>query len=120
MYVVRVLYPRTVESTFNLRHYLDVHTPLGLGLLKKIHGVSPVKVEVDVEALPLGTDPAPFHCASHIYFEDLSDVEAFKALFAQQDVAQQLIDDFPNYTTNPPVISISEVRAIDPVRHVPL
>ena len=120
MYAVRIMYPRTEGSTFNLRHYLDVHTPLGLGLLKSIYGVSPVRVEVDAEPIPLGGEPPPYHCGSHLYFAELSHVEAFKGLFAREDTAKQLADDFPYYTTNHPVISVHKLIEVDPVRHVPL
>ena len=119
MYAVRIMYPRTEGSTFNLRHYLDVHTPLGLGLLKSTYGISPVRVEVDAEPIPLGPQPPPYHCASNLYFTDFAHVEAFKALFARADTAKQLADDFQYYTTNHPVISVSKVLEVDPVKHVP-
>ena len=120
MYAVRIMYPRTAGSTFNLRHYLDVHTPLGLGLLKSTYGVIPVRVEVDTEPIPLGAQPPPYHCASNLYFAELSHVEAFKALFAREDTAKQLAEDFQYYTTNHPVISVAKVLEVDPVKHVPL
>ncbi|HKR88592.1 MAG TPA: EthD family reductase [Phenylobacterium sp.] len=119
MYAIRIMYPRTKGSTFNLRHYLDVHTPLGLNLLKSTTGIEPARVEVDAEPIPLGPEDPPYHCASNLYFAELSHVEAFKSLFAREDTAKQLADDFPNYTTNHPVISVFKVLEIDPVKHVP-
>lgn len=113
MYVVRILYPRTPGSTFNLRHYIDVHTPLGLGLLKSNYGVSPVRVEIDAEPIALSPDPPPYHCTSSLYFGQLSDVEAFKALSTRADTAKMLADDFHFYTTNRPVISVSKLLLVD-------
>lgn len=119
MYVVRILYPRTEDSDFNLKHYIEVHSPLGLGLLKSECDVIPVRVEIDTGPLPLGDNPPPFHCASHLYFSELAHVEAFKSLFAREDTAKLLSDDFELYTTNHPVISISELTNVDPITHAP-
>ena len=120
MYVVRIQYPRTEGSTFNLKHYLDVHTPLGLGLLKSTYDVEPVRVEVDAEPMQLGPNPPLFHCASNLYFAELAHVEAFKGLFANEETARRLSADFDFYTSNHPVISISKIVEIDPVKHVAL
>ena len=120
MYVVRIIYPRTEGSTFNLQHYLDVHTPLGLGLLKSNTGIVPIRVEVDAYPFAAGPDPMPFHCASNLYFAELAHVEAFKSLFANEESAKLLAADFDHYTTNHPLISISEITEIDPETHRPI
>ena len=117
MYVVRILYPRTEGSTFNLKHYLDVHTPLGLGLLRERTGVVPVRVEVDAEPNVAGAPAGAFHCASSLYFETEEDLAAFHSLSAMPDAAEQLAADFDEYTTNPPVISVAQVVGIDPRTH---
>lgn len=120
MYVVRIMYPRTAGSTFNLQHYLDVHTPLGLGLLKSNTGVVPLRVEVDSHPIAAGPGPMPFHCASNLYFAEAAHVEAFKSLFANEATAKQLAADFDFYTTNHPVISVSKITEIDPQTHRPV
>lgn len=120
MYVVRILYPRTEGSRFNLQHYLDIHTPLGLGLLRSTTGVVPLKVEVDADPTQAGPSPIPFHCATSLYFKTEEDVAAFNSLSEHEDVAKQLSADFALYTTNPPVVSVARVVPVDPATHRPL
>lgn len=120
MYSVRILYPQTPGSEFNLDHYIRVHSPMGLGLLKSTFGIVPLRVEIDANPIAIGPELPAFHCASNLYFEKLADVEAFKELFARPETARILQDDFANYTTNHPVISVCEVVQIDPATHKPV
>jgi uncharacterized protein (TIGR02118 family) len=115
MYCVKVLYPNKAGSSFNLKHYLDVHVPLGLGLLKKHCRTSARKIEVDVN--PYGLTPqahVPYHAIFSAYFDRKSDAAAFQQLFSIDEVVRELMADWPNYTEADPEIMISEVVEVDP------
>jgi uncharacterized protein (TIGR02118 family) len=114
MYCVKVLYPKKPGSSFNLKHYLSVHVPLGLGLLKKHCGVSAQRVEVD--ANPYGLTPeakVPYHAIFSAFFDKKSDAAAFQRLFSIDEVVRELMADWPNYTEADPEIMISEVITFD-------
>jgi uncharacterized protein (TIGR02118 family) len=116
MYCVKVLYPNKVGSSFNLKHYLHVHVPLGLGLLKKHCGISAQKIQVDVH--PHGLTPQvqpPYHAIFSAYFDSESDAAAFQKLFSIDEAVRELRADWPNYTEADPEVMISEVVEIDPL-----
>ena len=114
MYAVRIAYPNAGNS-FNLDHYLQVHSPLGLGLLWTERGVKPARIEIDVEPAALAqNEPPSYLCATNLYFSTLEEVNAFRSLFADPAISQRLKADFPNYTALPPVISVSKILSLDP------
>ncbi len=121
MHCVKILYPKTAGSSFNLKHYLDVHVPLGLGLLAKHTGIHASSVEIDVS--PSGFTPGskvPYHVLASVYFQRGSDAQAFLDLFKNEAIFKQLKADFPNYTKAEPEIMISEVIRVDPVSFKPV
>ena len=121
MHCVKILYLRTPGWSFNLKHYLDVHVPLGLGLLAKHAGVHASSVEIDVN--PTGLAPGsdvPYDALASVYFEKRSDAQAFLDMFKNDEIFRQLKADFPNYTKADPEILISEVIRVDPVSFKPV
>jgi hypothetical protein len=111
MYCVQLIYRAGRPGSFNLDHYLEVHSPLGIGLLKKHFDVCPVKVLVHMgEPVETPSDmPVAFDCVTSMYFDDKNALEAFVKLFQIESAARALIDDFANYTEMPPEIHISRV-----------
>lgn len=116
MYCVKVLYPNKAGSSFNLKHYLSVHVPMGLRLLKQHCEVSAQRIEVDVNPYGLNAEShVPYHVIFSAYFDKQSDADSFQKLFSIDEVAQELMADWPNYTEADPEVMISEVVTVYPV-----
>src|SRR5262249_5499198 len=114
MYCVKILYPNKPGSSFNLKHLLEVHIPLGLGLLRKHCDVTPDRCEIDVNPYGLAPDAqVPYHALCSVYFGKNTDADAFQKLFAIEEAAREVKADWPNYTDADPQIMISEVIELD-------
>ena len=114
MYCVRIYYPNKPGSSFNWKHYLDVHLPLGLGLLSKYVGVTPIKVEIDQNISTDGKGgDAAYHCICSEYFADQKSAEAMLGFFEIEEPRRLLSEDWLNYTETDPEITISEVIEMD-------
>lgn len=120
MHCVKVLYPNTPGSSFNLEHYLKVHVPLGLGLLKKHCGVVPVRIEAagNPRSLVEGTRP-PYHMIFSAYFNSREEAESFKKLFGVEEAVRLQKGDWPNFSQSDPEIIITEIVEIDPATRLP-
>ncbi len=114
MYRIEVMYPNKPGSTFNLKHWSEVHLPMGLRLLKKHCGVSPVRVEAYPNPYAPPGMTAPYHLANSLYFNTREDADAFINLFGIEEAARELRADWPNYTQSDPDVMISEVIDCDP------
>lgn len=115
MYCVKVLYPNTPGSTFNLEHYLQVHVPLGLGLLKKHCNAVPVRIEAAANPYTLveGTRP-PYHVIFSAYFRTKAEADSFKKLFGVEEAVRLQKEDWPNFSQVDPEIVITEIIEVDP------
>jgi hypothetical protein len=112
MHVVAFAYPAAGRDSFNLRHFLDVHLPLGVGLCRKHLNLVPVKIVVHGPlADGAGGDPS-LGAVSQVYFRTRAEAEKFLTLFSYPEAAQKLIADFPNYTSGPPAVVIGEVTEL--------
>jgi len=109
MYCVRIMYPNLPGSKFNYDHYFAVHLPLGLGLLKKHTGVTPVRVEADTKPYSAPGEPHPYHMINSLYFKTKDDADAFVRLFGIEEAAQLLREDWPKYTEADPKVQLAEV-----------
>ncbi len=120
MYCVKVLYPNTPGSSFNLDHYLKVHVPLGLGLLQKHCGVVPIRIEAAAKpyALVAGARP-PYHMIFSAYFKTRDEAESFKKLFDVEEAVRLQKEDWPNFSQSDPEIMITEIVEIDPATRLP-
>jgi len=109
MYVVAFAYPAAGRDSFKLKHFLEVHLPLGVGLCRKHLNLVPVKIVVHGPlADGAGGDPA-LGAVSQVYFHTRAEAEKFLTLFSFPEAAQKLIADFPNYTSGAPAVLIGEV-----------
>ena len=113
MHCVSILYPNTPGSVFNLKHYLDVHMPLGIGLLQRHAGMVPQSIEVQAPGLGLDGAGATYHCICNLYFEHEADVEKFKQLLQAEVPGRLLQADWPNYTAAAPVAQFGLCRTLD-------
>jgi uncharacterized protein (TIGR02118 family) len=120
MHCVKILYPKAPGSSFNLKHYLDVHVPLGLGLLAKHASIHATKVDIDVNPKGFPRAEVPYHALASVYFDKESDARGFLDIFANEEIFRQLKADFPNYTKADPEIMISEGIGVDPVSFKPI
>jgi hypothetical protein len=116
MFVVAFAYPHADARPFDLRHFLDVHLPMGVALCQRHLDLTPEKIVVH-GPLRAGDGAAPILGAvSHVYFRTLDEAEKFLTLFAYPEAAQKLIADFPNYTAGPPQVLIGEVHGLDDIQ----
>ncbi|WP_116366042.1 EthD family reductase [Parahaliea mediterranea] len=102
MYGMRVEYPRTEGSKFDMDYYRDSHIPLCERLLADFGHVGTV--------LHLGAGKAPggedlLWASVDILFEDIDQLKAGLAAAGKEIGA-----DVPNYTDVTPRMSFSEVR----------
>lgn len=112
MFVVAFAYPASGDQDFNLRHFLDVHLPMGVALCRRHLGLIPEKIVVH-GPLEGGGGATPILAAvSQVYFRTRLDAETFLTLFSVPEAAQKLIADFPRYTSGPPQVLIGEVTEL--------
>jgi uncharacterized protein (TIGR02118 family) len=118
MYRVDIMYPNKQGSTFNLKHWSEVHLPMGLRLLKKHCGVSPVRVEACLNPYGPPGITVPYHLINSLYFNTRDDADGFIRLFGIEEAATELKEDWPKYTQSDPEVMISEMVGCDPVTGV--
>ncbi|HTW89351.1 MAG TPA: EthD family reductase [Candidatus Binataceae bacterium] len=115
MYRIEIMYPNKPGSTFNFKHWNEVHLPMGLRLLKKHCGVSPFKVEACRNPYAPPGLTAPYHLINSLYFHTRDEADAFIRLFGIEEAARELMEDWRNYTQSDPQVMISELIECDPV-----
>lgn len=100
MIKVGVFYP--IASKFNWDYYLNKHTPM----IKQLMGAALKKVEVEqgLGGAAPGTG-ATYVAICHLHFDSAATFHTVLAAHGAKITA-----DFPNYTTLPPVIQVSEVK----------
>jgi uncharacterized protein (TIGR02118 family) len=102
MISVNVLYPQKDGSTFDMSYYTSKHLPL----VQKLLG-SALKgwvVEKGLSGAAPGTAPA-FSVLLALHFDS---VDAFQKAFGPH--AQEIQADIPNYSSESPIIQISEIK----------
>jgi uncharacterized protein (TIGR02118 family) len=116
MYTVKIFYPKKPGSSFefNLRHYLEVHVPLGLRLFRQHMGFSPARVECDVNCSTLDGADGCYHVVASLYFETREEAEGFRRLFRIPEVGEQLSADWANFTEVAPEMIWGELVRFDP------
>ena len=102
MIKVTVLHESKVGKTFDLDYYLNQHIPQ----VRERLGSACNRVEVDhgLGGGQPGSKP-PFLVMTHLHFDSL---ETLQAAFAR--IAPWLAEDRANYTNEPPLLQISEVK----------
>lgn len=99
---VSVFHENKEGKRFDLTYYLTEHIPM----VKRKLGGACKRLEVDegLSAGQPGSKP-PFLVMTHIFFDS---VEAFRAAYAPN--AAWVAEDRKNYTDEPPLLQISEVK----------
>jgi uncharacterized protein (TIGR02118 family) len=115
MYRVDVMYPNKQGSTFNLKHWFEVHLPMGLRLLKKHCDISPVRIEACRNPFGPPGLSVPYHLINSLYFHTRDDAAEFINLFGIDEAARELKEDWPKYTQADPEVMITEVVECDPL-----
>ena len=101
MIKVTIMYPNGEGNTFDMDYYAGRHMPMvaelmgeamkGFAIDKGIAGRTP-------------EDAIPYLAIGYLYFDSL---EAYGQAFGP--VAEQILNDIPNYTNIQPVVQVSEV-----------
>ena len=101
MIKITILYPNGEGKTFDMDYYANNHMPMvaelmgdamkGFAIDKGIAGRTP-------------EDAIPYLAIGYLYFDSL---EAYGQAF--DPVAEQILNDIPNYTNIQPVVQVSEV-----------
>jgi uncharacterized protein (TIGR02118 family) len=102
MIKVRVFYPNTPDSTFDLDYYVNTHIPMVQGKL----GAACTGVAVE-SGLGGGAPDAPatYNAMGYLYFDS---VDSFQGSFRPH--AEAMMENVQNFTNIEPVIQLSEVK----------
>ena len=100
MVVVSVMYPKTAESYFDLRYYLDKHIPLVKARLNEM-GLRSIHVLRGATALD-GGSPA-FELIAQLTFDSTQQVQ--EGLVKH---GQEIMTDIPKFTNVQPLIQMNE------------
>ena len=114
MYMVAFCYPNKPGGTFDFKHFVDVHLPLGLHQTFKHLGLKPEKLVVYSPTWNVA-DPKtllPYIAISSVFFRTRAEAEKFSGLFGVEEAARLLSADFPNYTPGPPDVMMAEVTEL--------
>ena len=118
MYVVHVMYPNpgAPGQQFDIEHYFKIHMPMGVGLMNREYGVTPLRVEVthDTYGADRTHNSAGYNCFGSVYFETKEEVDHFIDLFDLEQPRSLLEADWPKYTPANPVALIGKVTSLDP------
>jgi uncharacterized protein (TIGR02118 family) len=102
MIKVRVFYPNTPDSTFDLDYYVNTHIPMVQGKL----GAACTGVAVE-SGLGGGAPDAPatYNAMGYLYFDS---VDSLQGSFRPH--AEAMMENVQNFTNIEPVIQLSEVK----------
>lgn len=116
-WMVAFCYPNAPGGTFDYRHFVDVHLPLGLSQTLKHLGLKPRKLVVYSPTWNVGAPGStlPYIAISSVFFDSRADAEKFSTLFSFEEAARLLSADFPNYTPGPPDVMLAEVHELTDV-----
>lgn len=112
MFVVAFAYPESAGRPFDLRHFLDVHLPMGVALCRRHLQLIPEKIVV-YGPLQDGAGGTPIlSTVSQVYFRTRAEAEKFLTLFSVPEAAEKLGADFLKYASSPPRVLIGEITEI--------
>ena len=101
MIKVTIMYANEEGKTFDMDYYAQQHMPLVAELLGDALKSYAIDKGVGGRA---PDEPIPYLAIGYLYFDQLSDYqEAFGP------VAEQILNDIPNYTDIQPTVQVSEV-----------
>ncbi|MEP6714160.1 MAG: EthD family reductase [Terriglobia bacterium] len=100
MIIVSVMYPKTSESTFDMKYYVETHTPLVQARLSPI-GMESLHAMRGTGSLDGG--PPPFEVIAQLQFGSVQQLQ--EALTAH---GAEIIGDIAKFTNVQPVMQINE------------
>jgi len=102
MIKVSVMYPNSVDATFDIEYYCNTHVPMVGELLGD--ALKGGAVDSGLAGGAPGEIPA-FIAMGHLTFDS---IESFQQSFGPH--AEKIMADIPNFTNTQPQIQISEIK----------
>ncbi|KAK6193722.1 hypothetical protein LQW54_012194 [Pestalotiopsis sp. IQ-011] len=100
--ILNIAYPS--GSDFNVDYYTSRHIPFALGAWQKLGGLVGWKLYT-----PVG-EGSPYAAHLEVTWDGIEAVVNMKTN-SPPEVQKALADDLPNYSTKPPAIWVSELKA---------
>jgi uncharacterized protein (TIGR02118 family) len=101
MYKISVMYPYQAGAKFDIEYYRTTHMQL---VQKHLKSFGLIKTGVDHGISGGGSQPPPYICIGHLYFETRDGYDKGIA-----EVGSILRGDIPNFTDTTPIRQISKV-----------
>ena len=102
MVIISILYPNSVEKSFNMNYYCEEH----MVKMQILMGDSLKKVSVveGICGIELGSSPT-YVAMAHLWFDNLDE---FYAAFVP--AIDEIREDIPNFTNIDPILQVSQVK----------
>lgn len=114
MHVLTFMYPSAPGETFNFDHYFKTHLPMGAGLAKKFLDIDVSKMIIQsVRGPEQGGIPAPFFVLCHVILKSKEEADRLAGIFAFDEAAKRLSEDWPKYTPLAPSAMVSEWTVLE-------
>jgi len=114
MHVLTFMYPSAPGEKFNFDHYFKVHLPMGAGLAKKFLDIDVSKMIIQsVRGPEDGGIPAPYFALCHVIVNSKEEADKIAGIFAFDEAAKRLSEDWPKYTPLAPSAMVSEWTVLD-------
>jgi uncharacterized protein (TIGR02118 family) len=114
MHVLTFMYPSAPGETFNIKHYFDTHLPMGAGLAKKFLDIDVSKMIIQqVRGPEDGGIPAPYFVLCHVIVKSKEEADRIAGIFAFDEAAKRLSEDWPKYTPLAPQAMVSEWTVLE-------
>lgn len=114
MHVLTFMYPSAPGETFNFDHYFKTHLPMGAGLAKKFLDIDVSKMIIQsVRGPEQGGIPAPYFVLCHVILKSKEEADRLAGIFAFDEAAKRLSEDWPKYTPLAPSAMVSEWTVLE-------
>jgi hypothetical protein len=114
MHVLTFMYPSAPGESFNFDHYFKTHLPMGAGLAKKFLDIDVSKMIIQsVRGPEDGGLPAPYFVLCHVIVKSKEEADKLAGIFAFDEAAKRLSEDWPKYTPLAPSAMVSEWTVLE-------
>ncbi|HTJ62740.1 MAG TPA: hypothetical protein VL899_02935 [Alphaproteobacteria bacterium] len=114
MHVLTFMYPSAPGETFKFDHYFKTHLPMGAGLAKKFLDIDVSKMIIQsVRGPEQGGIPAPYFVLCHVILKSKEEADRLAGIFAFDEAAKRLSEDWPKYTPLAPSAMVSEWTVLE-------
>jgi hypothetical protein len=114
MHVLTFMYPSAPGESFNFDHYFKTHLPMGAGLAKKLLDIDVSKMIIQsVRGPEQGGIPAPYFVLCHVIVKSKEEADRLAGIFAFDEAATRLSEDWPKYTPLAPSAMVSEWTVLE-------